>query len=47
MRRDWFTRDWNDMTIGDRVAAIIAGGYLAVAFMLAAVVNSIRGEHDQ
>jgi hypothetical protein len=46
MRRDWFTRDWDDMTIGDRVAAMIAGGYLAVAFVLAAVVSSVWGDDE-
>ena len=36
-KADWFTRDWDDMTIGERVAAVIAACFLAVAFMLAAV----------
>jgi hypothetical protein len=46
MKRDWFTRAWDDMTIGDRVAAMIAGCFLVVAFMLAAVVESIWGDDD-
>jgi hypothetical protein len=46
MRGDWFTRGWDDMTIGDRAAAAIAGGYLAVAFVLAAVVSSVWGDDD-
>ena len=46
MRRDWFTRDWNEIGIGDRVAAVIAGGFLFVAFMLAAVVDYVRGDDD-
>jgi hypothetical protein len=44
MRRDWFTRDWDDMTIGERVAAVIAGGFFVVAFMVAAVVQSVWGD---
>lgn len=46
MRRDWFTCKRDDMTIGDRVAAMVAGGFLAVAFVLTAVVSSIWGDHD-
>ena len=44
MRRDTGERD--DTTIGDRVAAIVAGGFLAVAFMLAAVLESAWGDDD-
>ena len=46
MRHDWFTRDCDGMTIGDRVAAVIAGGFLAVAFMLAAVVDYVWDDDD-
>lgn len=46
MRRDWFTRDWNEMSIGEHVAAVIAGGLLFVAFLLAAVVDSMRRGDD-
>jgi len=46
MRRDWFTREWNEMTIGDRVAAVIAACFLAAAFMLAAVVDYVWGDDD-
>jgi hypothetical protein len=46
MRRDWFTRNGDDMTIGDRVIATIAGAYLAVAFMLAALADSVWGDDD-
>ena len=46
MRRDWFTREWNEMTIGDRVAAVIAGGFLAVAFMVAAVVDYVWSDDE-
>jgi hypothetical protein len=34
------------MTIGDRVAAIIAACLLAVAFMLAVVVDYVRSDDD-
>jgi hypothetical protein len=34
------------MTFGDRVAAMIAGGYLAIAFTLAAVVSCVWGDDD-
>ena len=46
MRRDRFTREWNETGIGERVAAVIAGGFLAAAFMLAAVVDYVRGDDD-
>jgi hypothetical protein len=46
MRRDWFSRDGDDMTFGDRVAAMIAGVFLAVAFTLAAVAASVWGDDD-
>jgi hypothetical protein len=34
------------MTIGERVAAVIAASFLAVALMLAAVVQSLWGDDD-
>jgi hypothetical protein len=46
MRRDLFTRDRDDITIGDRVASMIAGGLFAVAFIIAAVVESVWGDDD-
>ena len=45
MRRDEFTRDRDDMAIGERVA-VIAGGFFTIAFMVAAVARSLWGDDN-